>query len=85
MTTPHPPAWTYPAGQLTPSDVKALTPEEYVQAEETGLLDKHLGRAPRPPAEGQLTRTDLKHMTPQQIVDARDRGQFDQLLSGEAP
>ncbi|MEU2251158.1 hypothetical protein [Streptomyces sp. NPDC019224] len=84
MTT-HPPTWTYPDGQLAGKDIKAMTPDEYVRADDDGLLDQYLGRAPRPPVEGQLTRADLKHMTPQQIVDARDRGQLDQLMNGDAP
>ncbi|WP_435285885.1 hypothetical protein [Streptomyces bacillaris] len=80
----HPTTWTYPPGQLTGPAVKALTPEEYDQAEETGLLDQHLGRAPQPPAEGQLTRADLNCMTPEQIDKASHAGQFDQLMRGDA-
>ncbi|MGQ4727050.1 hypothetical protein ACUN3E_05245 [Streptomyces sp. Ju416(a)] len=80
----YPPTWTHPTGQLTGDAVKALTPEEYAQAEETGLLDQHLGRAPQPPAEGQLTRTDLNAMTPEQIDKAREQGQFETLMRGDA-
>ncbi|RPK93779.1 hypothetical protein [Streptomyces sp. ADI98-10] len=80
----HPTTWTYPPGQLTGKAVTALTPEEYAQAEETGLLDKHLGRAPQPPAKGQLTRTDLNAMSPEQIDQAREQGQFDTLMHGDA-
>ncbi|MFJ6434759.1 hypothetical protein [Streptomyces sp. NPDC091416] len=80
----HPPTWTHPTGQITGDAVKALTPEEYVQAADAGLLDKHLGRAPRPPAEGQLTRTDLNAMSPEQIDTATEAGQFDKLMRGDA-
>lgn len=80
----YPTTWTYPPGQLTGQAAKALTPEEYATAEETGLLDQYLKRPPRPPAEGQLTRADLKHMTPEQIAQASDQEQFDQLLAGDA-
>ncbi|WP_328488240.1 hypothetical protein [Streptomyces zaomyceticus] len=79
----YPTTWAYPPGQLTGQDTKALTPHEYVNAEESGLLDQYLGRPPRPPAEGQLTRTDLKHMTPQQIVDAQEAGRLDTLLASD--
>lgn len=80
----YPTTWTHPPGQLTGQDVKALTPAECVRAEEAGLLDKHLGRPPRPPAEGQLTRADIAHMTPHQIDNARQAGQFDTLMHGDA-
>ncbi|MFD7968587.1 hypothetical protein [Streptomyces clavifer] len=80
----YPTTWAHPPGQLTGQAVKALTPEEYAHADDTGLLDQHLGRAPRPPAEGQLTRADLKRMTPEQIDQASQAGQFDQLMQGNA-
>lgn len=44
----YPTTWAYPPGQLTGQDTKALTPHEYVNAEESGLLDQYLGRPPRP-------------------------------------
>ncbi|WP_322984640.1 hypothetical protein [Streptomyces sp. S584] len=80
----HPTTWTHPPGQLTGKAVTALTPEEYAHAEETGLLDQHLGRDPHPPAQGQLTRADLRAMTPEQIDHAREQGQFEQLMRGDA-
>lgn len=80
----YPPSWIYPPGQLTAQAAQALAPEEYVTAEETGLLDQHLSRAPQPPTEGQLTRADLKVMTPEQIEQAREQGQFDHLMQGDA-
>ena len=79
----YPTSWAYPPGQLTGQAVKALTPTQCVRAEETGLLDQHLGRPPQPPATGQLNHTDLQHMTPEQIEHAREAGQLDQLMNGD--
>jgi hypothetical protein len=77
--------------QLARADLKAMTPDEIVAAQDAGRLDDllHSTGASAPAAEtppaGQLSRADLKAMTPDEQVAAREGGQLDHLLGITRP
>jgi hypothetical protein len=70
--------------QLAADDLKAMTPEQIVEAYQGGRMQTLLsgGRAPRVevPADGQMDAEHLQSMTPDQIVEAHAAGRFDNLL-----
>jgi hypothetical protein len=71
--------------QLREADLKLMSPEEIVKAQEAGQLDDLLGKPRRDiPRTGQLKEHHLKLMTPEEIVAAEAAGRFDDLLGRKA-
>jgi hypothetical protein len=65
--------------QLTRDDLKGMTPEQIVAANQAGDLDEYLGRRAAhqlPAAHVQWTADDVRQATPEQIVQAEKTGQL---------
>lgn len=65
--------------QYTEADLKRMTPEQIVAAEEAGQCDDLLGRS-RYPSTGQLTPEHLGRMTAEEIRQANSEGRLSHVL-----
>lgn len=65
--------------QLTQDDLRRMTPEQIVAAQDAGQCDDLLGIS-RFPAHGQLTRAHLSQMKTHEIRQAYREGRLTELL-----
>jgi hypothetical protein len=65
--------------QYTEAEIKTMSPEQIVAADDAGQLDDLLGRS-RYPSTGQLTPEHLGRMTPDEIRQANSEGRLAHIL-----